>query len=127
MDVSAGIFAITIITSDLGAARGFYADRLGLPVHWEDASSTIFRFGDTMVNLLAAEAAPELIAPAPVAGDRSGVSAVYTVEVADVDAAAAELAARGVELLNGPVTRPWGPRTVSFRDPDGTVWELATN
>jgi uncharacterized glyoxalase superfamily protein PhnB len=50
---------------------------------------------------------------------------VFTLEVDDVDAKAAELTARGVELLNGPMDRPWGPRTASFRDPAGHVWEIA--
>ena len=31
----------------------------------------------------------------------------------------------GVEFLNGPVDRPWGIRTASFRDPGGHVWEIA--
>jgi len=37
----------------------------------------------------------------------------------------AELAAHGVELLNGPVNRPWGRRTASFTDPGGHIWEIA--
>ena len=41
------------------------------------------------------------------------------------DAVCARLTARGVTLLNGPMDRPWGIRTASFRDPGGHVWELA--
>jgi len=37
----------------------------------------------------------------------------------------AELAARGVTLLNGPIDRPWGVRTASFQDPGGHIWEIA--
>jgi uncharacterized glyoxalase superfamily protein PhnB len=48
-----------------------------------------------------------------------------TLGVYDVDATCEELRARGVELLNGPVDRPWGIRTASFRDPAGHVWEIA--
>ena len=48
-----------------------------------------------------------------------------TLGVDDVDAACAELAARGVELLNGPMDRPWGIRTAAFADPSGHIWELA--
>jgi lactoylglutathione lyase len=43
-----------------------------------------------------------------------------------VDAMAAELTSRGVELLNGPMDRPWGIRTASFRDPGGHIWEIAS-
>nr|MBA2444499.1 VOC family protein [Nocardioidaceae bacterium] len=49
----------------------------------------------------------------------------FTVEVDDVDAICAELATRGVKLLNGPMDRPWGVRTASFRDPGGHIWEIA--
>ena len=37
----------------------------------------------------------------------------------------AELARRGVTLLNGPMDRPWGVRTASFVDPGGHIWEIA--
>jgi lactoylglutathione lyase len=124
MDVSNGIFAITLIVEDLPEAKAFYAAAFGQDPVWGDDASSVFKVGATMVNLLTAEAAPELIDPAPVGGGE-GVRAVYTIQVDDVDAACAELASRGVALLNGPVDRPWGPRTASFRDPAGNVWELA--
>ena len=33
--------------------------------------------------------------------------------------------AHGVDLLNGPMNRPWGVRTASFADPGGHIWEIA--
>ena len=30
-----------------------------------------------------------------------------------------------LDLLNGPVNRPWGVRTASFADPGGHIWEIA--
>ena len=49
----------------------------------------------------------------------------FTIAVGDVDAMCAELSKRGVRLLNGPIDRPWGIRTASFRDPAGYIWEIA--
>ncbi|MGW2082190.1 VOC family protein [Streptomyces sp. NPDC001939] len=49
----------------------------------------------------------------------------FTLPVDDVDAMCKALTARGVTLLNGPMDRPWGIRTASFRDPGGHVWEIA--
>jgi len=46
-------------------------------------------------------------------------------EVRSAFAVCAELASRGVELLNGPMNRDWGLRTASFTDPDGHIWEVA--
>lgn len=70
-------------------------------------------------------AAVELIEPASVASVEAGARFQLTVEVDDVDAVCALLADRGVELLNGPMDRPWGVRTASFRDPGGHIWEIA--
>jgi lactoylglutathione lyase len=51
---------------------------------------------------------------------------MLTLAVDDVDAVAERLRAQGVELLNGPMDRPWGPRTITFADPSGHCWELSS-
>jgi catechol 2,3-dioxygenase-like lactoylglutathione lyase family enzyme len=121
-----GVAAITLFVEDLDAARRFYRDVFQVDVLLEDDDSTAFRFGNTIVNLLKASAADELVAPAAVGGPESGARLVFTIDVDDVDATCAELAALGVELLNGPIDRPWGVRTASFLDPGGHIWEIAT-
>src|SRR3954452_6420879 len=120
-----GIGAITLFVEDLDEARRFYQDVFDAPLVFQDDDSAVFRFGGTMVNLLRTTAAPELIAPAPVAPLDAGARVQFTIEVDDVDALAARLTGRGVELLNGPMDRPWGIRTASFRDPGGHIWEIA--
>lgn len=119
------IFAITIFVEDLQATKEFYLRVFGLPVDFEDNNSAVFRFGDTLINLLKSSAAQELIQPANVAGPEVGSRFVFTIHVDDVDAMCAELTARGVKLLNGPMDRPWGVRTASFVDPGGYIWEIA--
>ena len=120
------IEAITLFTEDLPAAKEFYRAVFGLPVHYEDDNSAVFRFGQTLVNLLDANQAPELVGPAAVADPAAGVRMQFTLGVADVDSACELLRARGVSLLNGPIDRPWGIRTASFRDPGGHIWEIAS-
>lgn len=120
------IAAITLFTDDLEATKAFYLDVFGLPVHFEDEASCVFRFGGTLVNLLRVEDASELVAPAVVGGPANDPRMQFTLEVEDVDAMCDELRRRGVDLLNGPLDRPWGVRTASFRDPAGFVWEIAT-
>ena len=119
------VTALTLFVDDLPAAKEFYSRAFALPVHWEDEASAVFDFGNTLVNLLQEGEAPELIGPAPVAPASAGSRAQFTITVDDVDAAAAELVARGVALLNGPMDRPWGIRTVAFADPAGHIWEFA--
>jgi lactoylglutathione lyase len=122
---SAAIGAITLFTEDLERAKAFYQETFGLPVVFEDKDSAVFNFDDTLINLLRVSAAPELIAPATVAGPETGSRFQLTIGVDDVDAVCAELARRGVQLLNGPMDRPWGIRTASFTDPAGHIWEIA--
>jgi catechol 2,3-dioxygenase-like lactoylglutathione lyase family enzyme len=120
-----GIAAVTLFVEDLAAARQFYAETFGLPVVFEDEHSAVFRFGGTLVNLLDSAAAVELVAPASVGDPQAGPRMQFTVEVDDVDAMCAQLTERGVQLLNGPMDRPWGIRTASFQDPGSHTWEIA--
>jgi len=120
-----GITAITLFVEDLDAARSFYRETFGLPVIYEDANSAVFKFGETLINLLKTSRGDELVGPAPVASPDVGVRFALTLTVDDVDAMCALLRERGVELLNGPMDRPWGIRTASFRDPGGHIWEIA--
>lgn len=120
-----GIQAITLFTEDLAATKQFYEEVFGLPTEYENANSAVFRFGETLINLLDSSAGPELIEPASVAAREAGSRLVFTLTVEDVDATCEKLAARGVDLLNGPMERPWGIHTASFRDPGGHIWEIA--
>ena len=120
-----GIYAITLFVEDLESTKRFYSEVFDLPVVYEDNNSAVFKFGDTLINLLKISAADELIRPAAVASREAGSRFVFTIQVDDVDAMCAQLAQRGVELLNGPMDRPWGIRTASFRDPGGHIWEIA--
>lgn len=119
------VTAITLFVDDLAAAKEFYARAFALPVHYEDEASAVFQFGNTLINLLVETEAAELITPGSVALASAGSRMQLTVTVDDVDAACAELADRGVTLLNGPMDRPWGIRTAAFQDPAGHVWEFA--
>ncbi|HEV3167405.1 MAG TPA: VOC family protein [Isosphaeraceae bacterium] len=119
------INAITLFEEDLERSKVFYQDVFGLPVFYEDANSAVFKFENTLINLLKIPAAVDLIKPGVVAKPEAGSRFQFTIPVDDVDAACAELATRGVELLNGPMNRPWGIRTASFVDPGGHIWEIA--
>ncbi len=120
-----GIGAITLFVEDLEAAKQFYREVFRLPIKFEDDDSAVFDFGNTLINLLKTTAAHELIEPAVVASREGGSRLQFTLEVDDVDAMCTELASWGVDLLNGPMDRPWGIRTASFRDPGGHIWEIA--
>jgi len=120
------IAAITLFVADLARAKSFYLDVLEVPMCFEDDDSAVFDFGNTLINLLRVTAAPELIAPATVASPEAGNRFQLTLRVDDVDAVCEALHGKGVPLLNGPMDRPWEPRTAAFQDPDGHIWEIAS-
>jgi catechol 2,3-dioxygenase-like lactoylglutathione lyase family enzyme len=117
--------AISLFAEDLPRTSAFYRDVFGLTAVHEDDDSTAFRFGGTILNVLRVGAAHELVGPAPVGAADAGRRLQLTVWVDDADAVCAQLKEHGVELLNGPVDRPWGQRTAAFADPAGHVWEVA--
>lgn len=119
--------AITMFIEDTKQSKSFYEKVFGAPAVYEDDDAVAFQFENVIVNLLKTDAAHELIDPAPVGGRDADARYQLTIGVDDTDAVCSQLADLGVELLNGPIDRPWGVRTASFRDPDGHIWEVAAN
>ena len=117
--------AITMFVEDRARAKAFYEQVFDVETLNEDDVSIAFKFENLIVNLLEHQAAHELIEPAQVAAGETGSRFQLTIWVEDTDAVCAGLASRGVELVNGPIDRPWGVRTAAFADPDGHIWEVA--
>jgi lactoylglutathione lyase len=117
--------AITLFVNDPKLSKSFYQDVFDLSPIYEDEDSAAFRFENLIVNLLKIPAARDLIDPGVVAGAEAGSRFQLTIWVDDADAVCADLARRGVKLLNGPIDREWGVRTASFTDLDGHIWEIA--
>jgi catechol 2,3-dioxygenase-like lactoylglutathione lyase family enzyme len=119
------IFAVTLFTENLDKSKKFYEEVFGLSLVFEGDTSAVFKIGETLINLLKISSADELVTPAKVGSADVGARLVFTVHVEDVDAMCQKLIAQGVELVNGPMDRPWGIRSASFKDPSGHIWEIA--
>ncbi len=120
-----GVGAITVFVADRHRSKAFYETVFRAKLLHQDEASVVFDLGNTMLNLLEMPFAEELVAPQVVGGPASGTRSMLSIWVDDVDAVCAELDRAGVTLVNGPIDRPWGKRTASFTDPDGTLWEVA--
>lgn len=104
-----------IPVGDVGAARSFYADYLGLSVE-EFNLGWVARYTspDTGANvqLLTRDAtAPE--------------DPVVSVRVDDIEAALKEAQQRGYEIVHPLTTEPWGVTRFFVRAPDGNVFNIA--
>ena len=117
--------AITMFVDDPKRSKEFYERVFGASTIFEDDDSAAFEFENLIVNLLVERAASQLIEPAPVATREAGSRFQLTIWIEDAEAVVEQLRSAGVELLNGPIDRPWGMRTAAFADPDGHVWEVA--
>lgn len=119
------IGAITLFVEHPQRSKEFYARVFEADMVFEDEHSVAFKFDNVFLNLLERGAAVnELLGPVPAA--EPGASFELTVWVADADVVCADLAERGVSIVSGPLNRPWGMRTAAFLDPDGYVWEVAS-
>ncbi|WP_150266867.1 VOC family protein [Paenibacillus tepidiphilus] len=108
---------ICLITGDVVALARFYDRILQTssvidPVHTDIATS------GAGLAIYSREAAREDMA---LCLDAGAGNMTLTFVVEDVDAEHLRLQALGVQLLNEPVTRPWGARSLQFADPDGNV------
>jgi lactoylglutathione lyase len=120
------IGAITLFVEDLDRSSAFYQDIFDLELAFSDDTACMFRLVNTLLFLTRSSEAPNMIGPAVAGAPGNGPRHVFAIIVDDVDAVCAEITGKGVALLNGPDDRPWGMRTANFQDPDGYVWEIAT-
>lgn len=127
MTEPAAVGAISLFVSDIKVSTEFYLRVFDAEPVFADEVSTAIRFKNIVINLLADSEASELIEPAKVGAAGSGARFQLTLNVVDTDATLSEFESRGAERLNGPVDRPWGQRTAAFADPDGHVWEIASD
>ena len=93
------IAVITLVTDDLQGTVRFYRDVFKMePVHGDD-DSTVFRFGETLINLLRTEAAPEAASAGyqPLADAFQASVAAYVAAVRAGDAAGVQTAISGLK------------------------------
>ncbi len=119
------IEVITLFVQDIDTSRAFYDTAFARPVVYEDEVSFVLQFDNLMVNVLQIEEAHELVEPRQASTAMAQSHVLLTIRVEDTDATCSTLRDLGVELINGPIDRPWGRRTAAFADPSGHVWEIA--
>jgi catechol 2,3-dioxygenase-like lactoylglutathione lyase family enzyme len=100
---------VSFLTQDIERAKEFYAGTLGLELESEGDSDMEFRLGQVTLDVFDPSSIGEPFAP---------TLAGFALRVPDVDAARAELEAKGVvfdgeTIVTGVCKQAW------FKDPDG--------
>ena len=102
---------ILLRPSDLDRSRRFYRDVLGLAIYREfgppDNPGVVFFLGPGLLEVSGHTAGPPRH------------SLMIWIQVRDVRAEHARLAAAGVPIIRGPATEPWDSTEMWIQDPDG--------
>ena len=102
---------VSFFTQDIARAKRFYTDVLGLEVETEGESDMELRAGQVTLDIFDPSSIGQDFAPSP---------AGLALRVADVDAARAELEAKGV-VFDGETIETGVCRQAWFKDPDGNA------
>ena len=105
---------VSFLTQDLARAKRFYTEVLGLEIETEGESDLELRAGQVTLDIFDPSSIGQPFAPSP-----AGIA----LRVADVDAARAELEAKGVEF-DGDTIETSVCRQAWFKDPDGNALML---
>jgi catechol 2,3-dioxygenase-like lactoylglutathione lyase family enzyme len=102
---------VSVFTQDIQRAKEFYAGTLGLEIESESDEDMEFRCGQVTLDVFDPSSIGQQFAPSP---------AGLALRVPDVDAARAELEAKGVEF-DGETLVTGVCRMAFFKDPDGNA------
>ena len=105
---------VSFLTQDIARAKEFYSEVLGLELETEGDSDMEFRVGQVTLDVFDPSSIGQPFAPSP---------AGLALRVADVDAARAELEAKGV-VFEGETIETSVCRQAWFKDPDGNALML---
>jgi catechol 2,3-dioxygenase-like lactoylglutathione lyase family enzyme len=109
---------VPVPVSDVDRAIAFYTERAGFTLDHDHTVSEEIRF----VQLTPPGSACSIILGKGLIDSEPGSLRGLQLVVADIDAAHAELAGRGLEVTE--ITRGPGGAFVYFADPDGNTWTV---
>jgi predicted enzyme related to lactoylglutathione lyase len=105
---------VSVLTQDIARAKHFYSEVLGLAIESEGASDLELTCGQVTLDVFDPSSIGQPFAPSP---------AGLALRVDDVDAARAELEAKGV-AFDGETIETSVCRQAWFKDPDGNALML---
>ncbi|SDR48091.1 VOC family protein [Pseudovibrio sp. Tun.PSC04-5.I4] len=123
----ATIYMVTIHTANFPTMKAFFEDKMEMEIVMETGEFVEFSSRGIRLSLASYATLGSFLKSDSLTGERVG-SAIGVgfkyVSTADVDAAYADLLAKGVVGVAPPKQQVWGEYTAFFADPDGNIHEL---
>lgn len=116
---------VVLIVEDLDRTLDFYCGVLGLRSGHRSGDYAQLDTGATRLAFYTRRAMAATLGMALIRPPLEAPGFELGFKVENVDAAYAELLAKGAPPVTAPTDRPWGQRTAYVRDPDGHLIELA--
>jgi lactoylglutathione lyase len=115
-----------IICRDIERMKHFYGNVLGFPIYRDFGTWVEFRVGGTLLTLKTRGTGYDEIREHDGAGAESGAALQLAFRVAppEVDTCCDELQQKGINILQAPITRDTGHRTLFFKDPENNILEI---
>ncbi len=116
------VAGVAVITADPAASRELYESALGLTLEGEEYRSTSALAGTKHFGIWPLEQAATACFGEPEwPAEISVPQATIEFEVADVTAAATELAEHGFHMIHGSREEPWGQTVARLLSPEGLL------
>jgi catechol 2,3-dioxygenase-like lactoylglutathione lyase family enzyme len=111
-----------IFVRDMAAMRHFYENVMHFPLTRELSANWFeYQIGSNTLALARPGMIPKDV---PTQQGSASLQLAFRVPPSDVDRCASELAQHDVIVVSPPTDRPFGHRTLFFRDPDGNLLEI---
>ncbi len=111
---------VTVYVTDLARSLAFYEKVLGLKVHFSEPKFSYASVAAGPIRMGLAQVDPKDEQSRGLVGRHTGLA----FGTRDLEAAHAQLAAKGVQFPMKPAKQPWGGFMALFADPDGNVFYL---
>lgn len=116
------IFALCLLVNDFEKSLDFYKSILGLEVNSVNNKFADFKLNGTSLAIFQKDEATQMF---PAKYMKSGGGSVIAFQVKNIDKSCTDLKLKGIEIIEGPKTTPWGQKVAYFLDPDLNIIEIS--
>jgi catechol 2,3-dioxygenase-like lactoylglutathione lyase family enzyme len=112
---------VVLLCDDIPRMKRFYHEQMGFPINRDWGTWVEMRVGSVILALRGRTRPYD--GPSFQPGS-AAVQLAFRVAPGEVDTCHAELIEREIEILEPPISKEHGHRTLFFRDPEGNVLEI---